>query len=49
MFYVRRDGSYETHWAMMFRVGTLDSNGTIAWEPETIVKAPTTGLEWTGM
>ena len=50
VFYARYDGSYETLGrAMMFRVGTLDSNGTIAWEPETTVKAPTTGLEWSGM
>src|SRR5438034_2826700 len=34
---------------MMFREGTLDSNGTIAREPEPTVKAPSTGLEWSGM
>src|SRR5207247_8832567 len=50
VFYARYDGSYETLGrAMMFRVGTLDSNGTIAWEPETTVKAPATGLEWSSV
>ncbi len=50
VFYARYDGTYETpEEAMRFRVGALDSNGTITWEPETTVKPPTTGLEWSAM
>jgi len=48
VFYVRYDGTGSTLGkALMFRVGALNPNGTITWQPETTIKPATSGQEWT--
>ncbi len=49
-FYVRYNGtSAQLGKSMMFRVGALHPDGTIAWQPETVVKPAVGGKEWYGM
>jgi hypothetical protein len=50
VFYVRYNGVDTTAGqAVMFRVGALHTDGTIAWQPETVVKPATSGVFWYSM
>ncbi len=50
VFYVRYNGTNsQLGRALMFRDGTLQTNGTISWQPETIVKPATLGEIWNSL
>ncbi len=50
VFYVRYDGvDTQSGRALMLGVGTLHTDGTIAWQPEKTVKPATSGVFWYAM